>query len=77
MTISMPARRRKSSVATFRFGILCFQLFFIAVLLLGARSLDLVMPLGACLGLATGFYWQGWNMLLVELGQGRTWLEAH
>jgi YQGE family putative transporter len=59
--------RASSTAWAYRAGVLGFQAFFLAVLLLGKSSLSALPFLGMLQGLAIGFYWLGWGVLVLEM----------
>ncbi|OUM90754.1 MAG: hypothetical protein BAA01_07180 [Bacillus thermozeamaize] len=59
--------KRRDRVVTLRIGVVVLALFYLSVLLLGKRSVDHVLWLGALLGVGNGFYWLGYNVLYFEI----------
>ncbi|PTX58269.1 YQGE family putative transporter [Melghirimyces profundicolus] len=54
-------------VIAIRIGVALQALFYLAVLLLGPRSVDLVFLLGMFLGVGAGFFWLSYNVLYFEI----------
>jgi YQGE family putative transporter len=59
--------RRRSGVASFRGGLIMYQVFLVTVLILRERCVDWLFLLGLISGIATGLYWQGWTLILLEV----------
>lgn len=54
-------------VIAIRIGVALQALFYLAVLLLGGRSVELVFLLGLFLGVGSGFFWLSYNVLYFEI----------
>lgn len=63
------AARRWSSAACYRIGLVLFTAFLFTVLLLKERCSEFIPLIGSINGLATGFYWLGWILLIVDLAE--------
>ncbi len=50
-----------------RFGVLVSAVFYMLVLWLGGRSIDVVLPLGVIQGIASGFFWLAFNVVYFEV----------
>ena len=59
--------RRQSSAATYRAGLILHEVFLLLILILRERCVDHLFVVGILSGLATGFYWQGWILMMVDL----------
>jgi YQGE family putative transporter len=59
--------RRRGSASAYRSGLISHGFLFALILILRERCVDLVPLLGLCSGLATGIYWQGWSLFLLDL----------
>ncbi|WCK54944.1 MFS transporter [Aneurinibacillus sp. Ricciae_BoGa-3] len=59
--------KRLDRVYSIRTGIVIAGLFFSIVLLLGERAHEFMYGLGALLGVGSGFYWLGYNVMYFEI----------
>ncbi len=59
--------KRRDRAVALRVGVVVLAMFYLSVLLLGKRSVDHVLWLGALLGIGNGFYWLGYNVLYFEI----------
>ena len=59
--------RKGGSPRSLRFGLVLLEVYFLAFLLLQGRAVDFLFPLALLGGMATGYYWLGFMLLVMEL----------
>ncbi|HEY2421416.1 MAG TPA: MFS transporter [Neobacillus sp.] len=59
-------------VIVLRMGVIFLALFYLAVLLTGARASTFLLLLGSLLGIGYGFYWLAYNVLTFEITEPET-----
>ncbi|HEX2937636.1 MAG TPA: hypothetical protein VHO66_01800 [Ruminiclostridium sp.] len=64
MHISSQISLKKSPAYVLRIGVILFNFFYIALLLLQNNAARYILLLGALNAIASGFYWQGYNEML-------------
>lgn len=58
---------RSGRGAVYRAGLAVYAIFFVAILFLREQAVTYVLPIGALLGLASGFYWVAFNVLTFDV----------
>ncbi|SFL67221.1 MFS transporter [Salibacterium qingdaonense] len=64
--------KKADRIYTLRAGVFILTAFFLAVLMAGKNVEDLLLFLGALLGIGFGFYWLGYNVLTFEITEPET-----
>lgn len=59
--------KERNKMNSLRLGVALSAAFYLAVLLLGRRAADLVIPLGMLQGMAGGFFWLAFNVVYFEI----------
>lgn len=59
--------KERNKMIALRTGVAVNALFYLAILLLQARSIDYVVPLGMMMGLASGLFWLAFNVVYFEV----------
>lgn len=59
--------KERNKMNSLRLGVALSAVFYLAVLLLGRRAADLVIPLGILQGMAAGFFWLAFNVVYFEI----------
>lgn len=66
-TIGGMIAKRKNGVWSLRIGLLLYAVFYALIAFLGDRAALLIYLVGILFGMATGFYWLGYNTLSFDL----------
>ncbi len=64
--------KRIDRVIVLRLGVISLSIFYLTVLLLGARAEHFLILLGGLLGIGMGFYWLAFNVLTFEITEPDT-----
>ncbi|MFS0723312.1 MFS transporter [Paenibacillus sp. 1P07SE] len=59
--------KERNKMNSLRLGIVLSGVFYCAILLLGQTALQVIIPLGALSGLASGFFWLAYNIVYFEI----------
>ncbi len=69
LTFIMAGRMAKKMdrIIVLRLGVIFLAIFYVTVLLVGARASEFILLLGGLLGIGYGFYWLAFNVLTFEI----------